>query len=125
MELDNKSEVPIERLAKYFESPAFTSLNIEEIELHSDSPITAAKLLRDRLPSLKFNVNTLSPVETILRIVKAKFFLGTNSKLSLWGAILGLKIIDKSRIILPVEFKNQIYLNVDAFKSYNKLYFYD
>lgn len=61
-------------------------LHLKEIYVLSDS-VEISKSLIPKFGNLRVECMNVDPISTILQGVKAKFFIGTNSKLSLWIAL--------------------------------------
>lgn len=76
----------------------------EKIIILSDSSGYVAKLRKDI--GYEFTTSTLPPIDTVLASLEAKYFVGTNSKLSL--LITALRSIIGKQSLLPETFRKQI-----------------
>ncbi len=85
------------------------------IHLHSDSILQAkSKLINE---SQEFNIVTkeISPLKTVHECVRSKVFIGTNSKISIWVAILrATKNLDQTSF-LPKSIKHMLISQESSF----------
>jgi hypothetical protein len=64
-----------------------------KVKVYSDSPIDARKALLGAGFALKFAVSSISTHQLMRECITADYFIGSNSKISLW--IVNLRIISR------------------------------
>jgi len=70
----------------------------------TDSPLEVKKILANKV--FDYQVNTLTPISTIRGCIDSEFFIGTNSKISIWAALL--RALNGKTSLLPIGFKNNM-----------------
>lgn len=102
-DLDNKSEVSINRLKRAM-GILSSQKTIDSVSLLSDSP-EMAKIRIESIARGDFKVTALdaNAQDSILIASKSNFFLGTNSKLSVWAALFRLINNPPLPTLLPLE----------------------
>lgn len=83
LKLEEKSIVPVNRITEVVLKVLKQYDNVE-FHLFSDSPKEATKLLMSAGIDVKITVHDLPAIEVIRSCYKSDFFIGTNSKISLW-----------------------------------------
>ena len=83
LKLEEKSIVPINQIAEVV-SKVLNQYDNVDFHLFSDSPKEAAELLLGAGIKKKMTVHDLPGIEVIRSCYKSDFFIGTNSKISLW-----------------------------------------
>lgn len=83
LELEEKSIVPINQITEVV-SKVLNQYDNVDFHLFSDSPKEAAELLIGAGIEKKITVHDLPAIEVIKSCYKSDFFIGTNSKISLW-----------------------------------------
>lgn len=112
--LDNKSPINNLRVAdviKKVQNEVKTG-----ITLMSDSPEIAEDLLT-KSGIEKISMLDLGPVETLQSLISSRYFVGTNSKLSVWSVILNLDTTHRLKSFLPIELKHHIDANIGNIKG--------
>lgn len=100
LSLENKSHIPIERLAAI---PEVTRL-IQAIHVFSDSDANVAEALwRSKMNFGTVHFSSLDVYQVIRECVRGDCFIGTNSKISLWVTILRLGLKVGTKTYLPLE----------------------
>lgn len=83
--------------------------NVDEIMIYSDStkapPIYQ---LGSRLDGYTLNLVSIGPIETIANCFQCQIFVGTNSKISLWVALLRLLTGHSGYTLLPLELRTTL-----------------
>jgi hypothetical protein len=90
------------------------------ITLHSDSTVIALKYLTSGNLK-KITAEELSPIETLRSLTASPYFVGTNSKISIWAVLLSVDDKAKEESHLPKELKHHIHANLG---SLNNLFYY-
>jgi hypothetical protein len=88
-----------------------------EIYLYSDSILLAKSKLINNEPDLKIVTREISPLMTIYECVHSKIFIGTNSKISIWIAILRATKNINQTSYLPLEIKHMLIGNENSFAN--------
>lgn len=83
LKLEEKSIIPINRIAEVV-SKVLNQYDNVDFHLFSDSPKVAAELLMGAGIKKKISVHDLPAIDVIRSCYKSDFFIGTNSKISLW-----------------------------------------
>lgn len=98
--LELKSHIPIERIANLLEVLEEDST----VTVYSDSKVDVVKdLWKSKLPPEATQFFAVDVYRTIQDCVYSKYFIGTNSKISLWVAILRLALEVGDKTYLPRE----------------------
>jgi len=85
MKLSTKSFIPVERVTRTLLSVP----NVNTLSIYSDSSEQEVRMLiADALTPLSFKVSQLPTLQVIKNCVENSYFLGTNSKISLWIALI-------------------------------------
>ena len=80
----------------------------KEVGVFSDSPNIAVNLLSAQDSKIHFRECSLSAPDTILAATKSHIFVGTNSKISFWIAMLRVNNEPLRKSFLPFEFRTMI-----------------
>ena len=106
-QLSDKSSISSGVLGNIIETVS-ESINTKTIYLYSDSvDLAKNKLLRDNF-KLDIVTNVVSPLKTIHECLHSDIFVGTNSKISIWIAILRATKNENNNSYLPEEIKHMI-----------------
>jgi hypothetical protein len=110
--LENKKPLDTTRINNLI-SKILDNYKFEGIKLSSDSLLEATKILS---PHQNQHIGTLegSAMEVLAELQTAKLFVGTNSKLSLWIAILRIYFQTNKFSYLPDELKIHLRHNIDS-----------
>jgi len=84
------------------------NLSIRKVFVYSDSPKAAESFFTN--PNFDFKFMSVDPLDVIRQSLTYKYFIGTNSKISIWIVLLRLHLNDKSYNALPVQLKNDLEL---------------
>jgi len=96
-----ESLVPLKSISSVINQIVSTGAVIEKVKIFSDSILDDYNL---RLPEeIGFEWKSVETLQTIRELSKAKYFVGTNSKVSLWVAIFRLCLSVPGDIYLPVN----------------------
>ncbi len=112
--LKDKSPISINRLLPVIED-LHRRLGLE-IELFSDSPNKAVELLSPR----DFHVNVaqdFTAIDTLRSLINSKYFIGTNSKISVWAVILNSHACPRVESFLPYELQHHVIANVGTIRN--------
>jgi hypothetical protein len=95
----------------------------DKVKIYSDSTVDNSNLqLPKEIDSEWKSVDTL---QTIRELSKAKYFVGTNSKVSLWVAIFRLCLVVPGDIYLPINIaknlSNVLNLEKKNFRTYSNI----
>jgi len=113
-QLSDKSSISSGVLGNIIETVS-ESINTKTIYLYSDSKdLAKSKLLKDS-PKLDIVTNDVSPLKTIHECLHSDIFVGTNSKISIWIAILRATKNENYTSYLPTEIKHMIIGTEDSF----------
>ena len=83
LELTNKSVYPVEKIVEKV-NQLFKTNRYSKIIVYSDSPKNAEHTLISAGLNQDFNVRDINTIEVICECVSSGYFIGTNSKVSLW-----------------------------------------
>lgn len=111
-DLETKQPVSSNQIAKQI---FLRNLKQSDVVLFSDSVDKAQKLLADL--GCNVNIGTGDSIQTVLKIVESKEFIGTSSKISYWAVIFRTIFNDSRSSILPISDKRQIEMNLGVSKS--------
>jgi hypothetical protein len=96
-----ESLVPLKSISSVINQIVSTGAVIEKVKIFSDSILDDSNL---QLPEeIGVEWKSLETLQTIRELSKAKYFVGTNSKVSLWVAIFRLCLSVPGDIYLPVN----------------------
>ena len=95
------SLVPLNLISSVISQIVSTGAVVEKVKIFSDSILEDSNL---QLPKeIGFEWKSVETLQTIRELSKAKYFVGTNSKVSLWVAIFRLCLSVPGDIYLPVN----------------------
>jgi hypothetical protein len=86
------------------------------IELFSDSPDKA----NDLLAAGNFPVDVardINALDTLWILINSHYFVGTNSKISIWAVILNDKLSSKLESYLPYELQHHVIANIGTLRN--------
>ncbi len=107
LSLSNKSYVDPSTLSKEIKRIA-QEQKYESVVLYSDSPIEAKNKLNQFLQETQIITTELGIWETVSELVGCKFFIGTNSKISIWVALFRRSKNINTHISLPITMKEEV-----------------
>ena len=84
---------------------------VTSIDIYSDSVTKAIDLLKEFAIPCKVNSVQSSSFETINLLLDYKYFIGTNSKISIWVIILRMRNNTRSVNFYPKEIEHQLQIN--------------
>lgn len=93
--------------------------NISHIDVYSDSPDSVKNMLTNL--DLEINVNDTGPINVICSATKYKYFIGTNSKITIWIILIRLFNDIESYNAIPFQMKGEIeifYPNIMTLKNF-------
>jgi hypothetical protein len=112
--LSDKSSINADRM-KNIIGQVLGKGTTKEIYLYSDSILLAKSKLTSGVHELNLIAREISPLKTIHECVHSKDFIGTNSKISIWVAILrATKSLDQISY-LPMEIKHMLIGDENSF----------
>ena len=121
LELEQKGPISIERLASILNRIKETSI----LQIYSDSPKEALSRIKEiSNPKLVIETEQASSLEVISRGCKSPIFIGTNSKLSVWIAVLKLVSSKESEIYMPRESFPQLEMNLPEPRTAQRILYY-
>ena len=85
--------------------------NIEKIYVYSDSPEIAIKKLKALSPTLNLIQRDLPPIDSVIEGSQTTFFIGSNSKLSIWITLFRAVQTQSKSSYLPKEMKHMLDTN--------------
>ena len=95
------SLVPLNLISSVINQIVSTGAVVDKVKIYSDSILDDSNL---QLPAkIDFEWKSVETLQTIRELSKAKYFVGTNSKVSLWVAIFRLCLSVPGDIYLPVN----------------------
>jgi hypothetical protein len=101
--LENKTYVDANDLGRCIEK-IISSKECKTVTVHSDDQVTAKQLLHGFLPSETAFIDS-DVWNTLFDLIETNYFIGTNSKISLWAAIFRKELDDHSWVYLPKQMK--------------------
>jgi hypothetical protein len=114
----NKGYVSVQSLFRKIEET-----NCKNWVILSDSPEYARQqLIKEANLSYEFKVATLSPQQVLNYALNGTFFIGTNSKLSIWASIFRLKMT-KLETYMPLELKSTFVKILDPKEMVNIIFY--
>jgi hypothetical protein len=93
------------------------------VTVYSDDQIAAQQFLSDYLPAETAFTNS-EIWNTLLNLVSTNYFIGTNSKISLWAAIFRKTIDKQSWVYLPKQMKVALESNLLNLEDITNTYYY-
>ena len=112
--LSEKSSINAERVKNILEE-ILDRGTMREIYLYSDSILLAKSKLTSSRHELNLIAREISPLKTIHECVHSKVFIGTNSKISIWVAILRATKSLNQISYLPMEIKHMLIGDENSF----------
>ena len=107
LQIDKNYILP-KTIVKYFQESKLP----KSIILLSDSPEIALDFLNSEFKALDLDVQIrseqLSSVSTLVQCVRAKNFLGTTSKISIWATVLRESIATNGTTVMPISLSSNI-----------------
>jgi hypothetical protein len=122
--LKSKGPLSFERIFSTIDQYISKDSNWATIEISSDSPETALEHFLKKYPHHKITSIVHDPWNTIRSLSSGGTFIGTNSKISVWIAILKLNRDRASRVSLPNGSMNHIKHNLADFSEFKSLFVY-
>lgn len=121
--LKTKRPITFDVVANQVNSIMARNSQLSNLVVASDSPAMALAEISVRLSkSLSVEIVDEDPWSTITELVKASYFLGSNSKISVWVSLLMLKSDKHVSIYLPSGALNHLKNNLENFSSFNSIY---
>jgi hypothetical protein len=121
--LKTKKPISFDVVAKQVNSIIARNSQLSNLIVASDSPALVLAEISTRLSkSLSIEIIDEDPWSTITKLVKANYFLGTNSKISVWVSLLMLKSDKNVSIYLPSGALNHLKNNLENFSLFNSVY---
>ncbi len=121
--LGNKLHTPAEDVANYITEILHKEKSME-LEVFSDSPHQAIKMLSLFIPNLQITSPELEIWDSINRMASAKYFVGTSSKISIWTFILRIWNDRNSWNAMPSKQETELGRVYPNYKQLANLYFY-
>ena len=87
VDIHNKSYIDPTTISRVISNTA-NSFNLNCIRIYSDSPEIVWELLGRSFQDYELEIVSRTTLQTICELVKSRVFVGTNSKISIWVAIL-------------------------------------
>lgn len=116
MSLHEKSPISSDRILGIL---AFVHGRIgTRIQLFSDSPDKAVEFLAAGNFPMDV-VGNLNALDTLWILANSRFFIGTNSKLSIWAVLLDNQLALKEESYLPYELQHHIIANIGIIQDLN------
>jgi hypothetical protein len=109
--LGYKSPINAERFIGLIED-VMSKNTIEKIYVYSDSPDIAIKKLKALSPSLNLIQRDLPPIDSVIESTQTTFFIGSNSKLSIWITLFRAVQTQSKKSYLPREMKHMLVRNL-------------
>jgi len=109
--LSSKGPISVDRLSLQIKKVC-DSLGTNTFLVYSDDSPLARSLLTNSLPDYHAIPCSGTTIETLKRISESSCFIGTNSKISIWGTILRHYLNPSSQTWLPTEFFKQTESNL-------------
>ena len=101
--IENKTYIDPDNLGRFIQKTMLSN-DCKSLTVYSDDQAAAQKLLHDFIPLE--TVFTNSDVwNTLFQLIYSNYFVGTNSKISLWAAIFRKTIDNQSWVYLPKQMK--------------------
>ncbi len=98
--------------------------SISTLEIYSDSPELAKKLLSHELSSLAVSFPDQGIWHVLASCIKSRYFIGTNSKISYWVSYLRLTLNPRAVIYLPLALESDFKNTLGDLTQYQNLHFY-
>jgi hypothetical protein len=121
--LKNKYFIDEESLHSLFKKQEFAD-SFEQIEVFSDTPELAKEKLINLNYFEKVNAKSLDVIDSISQICRFKYFIGTNSKISILSILIRLYTDDKTVNFLPIQLKTNLFKILSDDIDTANLYFY-
>ena len=121
--LKTKKPITFDLVARQLNSIIARNSRLSNLIVASDSPALALAEISIRLSkSLSVEIVDEDPWSTITKLVKTNYFLGTNSKISVWVSLLMLKSDKDVAIYLPSGALNHLKHNLENFSLLDSVY---
>lgn len=101
-----------------------TLISNSKIDIFSDSPDVAVKILESNGLVNYYSDTDSKSFDIICKLTQYKFFIGTNSKITIWVVMFRLAIDINSYNFIPKQIESQIRKNIFNVDLANNLIFY-
>ena len=115
--LESKKPLNFERVFAAIDQAETNSPPSQVIFVASDSPEFAIENFNTKYPAYRIIPIVSDPWTTISNLSRSGTFIGTNSKISVWVAILKFHQDEKSRVFLPIGAANHLEKNLARFSK--------
>ena len=113
LKLKTESLIPLKIILNQIENLNIDQTKPKRVVFYSDSDLELAEFKTSS--NLEFEFKRTDTLNTILELASANVFIGTNSKVSLWVAILKYGFEIPSLILLPNTILNTFYTLINPF----------
>ncbi len=120
--LENKTYIDPNNLGESIEK-IMLSKECKTVTIYSDDQSAAQQLLHDFIPTETFFINT-DVWNTLFNLICTNYFIGTNSKISLWAAIFRKTVDNHSYVYLPKQMKVAVETNLLNVVDTTNTYYY-
>ncbi len=121
--LGNKMHTPVEDVTNYI-TDILHKEKFKALEIFSDSPHQALKMLTQFMPNLQAVAPELGIWDSMNRMASARYFVGTSSKISIWTFMLRIWKDCNSWNAIPFEQETELGRVCPNYKQLPHLYFY-
>jgi len=111
--LKRESLIPIKIILEQIEDLNKDQSTPKKVVIYSDSDLELAEFKSSS--NLEFDFKKTDTLNTILDLASSNVFIGTNSKVSLWVAIIKYGFEIPSLILLPNAMLNSFYILINPF----------
>jgi hypothetical protein len=120
--LENKTYIDSYDLGRNIET-IITSKECKTVTVYSDDQAAAKQLLHNFLPAETTFIDS-DVWNTLFNLIETNYFIGTNSKISLWAAIFRKAIDNNSWVYLPNQMKIAVEGNLLNLVDSKNTYYY-
>lgn len=122
--LESKGPLPFEKIFSAIDQYKAKDYSLRNIYLSSDSPEIALEHFLKKYPCDTIIPIVQDPWSAIRNLSSGGTFIGTNSKISVWVAILKLNQDRASKVSLPNGSMSHLKYNVSGFSGFTSLFLY-
>jgi hypothetical protein len=106
LELEDKTYIEPDRLAQQIKK-LVSLIDFDVVTLYSDD-IKSAKSMLDKFLNLRIEYRNQEIWETLLELCSNRYFIGTNSKISIWATIFRITLGTECQNFLPYSMRDNI-----------------
>lgn len=111
--------------AKSLSRAASTYFDSKQVHFYSDSPKDAVTyIIKDDFKNFELEIHCIDAISTIRNCLRARVFIGTNSKISLWISLIRVSLGIGENTVLPHDLANNLSRILDPTFNFGNVHEY-